>query len=120
MTPDEILALPADHLPLALYAAGLAPAYVHGLWVGQPAYHVRQGSTTHWQPHVRWDHCMPLVERYRLSLIPASRDAWLMSVVDTPSRPGHSQRCLFAEIPAMICRLALMAHAAADTPEATP
>jgi hypothetical protein len=129
MTPDAILALPAEELPWQLYTAGLAPPTV------QRALHQCLVVTTHsyssalwheeyWTPHLRWDHAAPLLNRHGVrmgtELDAHNRWIWEIAFYIDGWRRWHEERCTFAHLPETICRLALLAHAATHTPEAPP
>lgn len=125
MSPDTILALPADQLPRALYAAGLAPQEARAIqheeeepypiWCDER----RPGGGTvlvPWQPHIRWDHAAPLLERFRVSIQqrqgPGGRP--LPTLVGV-SRQRQLEAPTCAEIPATICRVALLIQADAPS-----
>jgi hypothetical protein len=125
MTPDEILALPAEELPWQLYRAGLAPPTVQRslhqcLVVAPSSYGTGTYGEDYWLPHIRWDHAAPLLERFRLSVEhrqwPDGSENWGVR------QRGRGKRFVvrFQDIPATICYVALMIHYAPHTPEAAP
>lgn len=113
MTPNDILALPVAQLPHALYEAGLAPAdAVLRTYPGCAWINVEPGSE-HWEPQERWDHAAPLLERFAMGLAPDpdSPGEWRVWTNDAPAYPIlHAP---WAEVPVLVCRLALMAKESA-------
>ncbi len=105
MTLAEILQIPTDQLPYALYTAGLAPAGLTPSPTITGEYYTIWAWR--WVPHTSWDDAAPLLERFGLMLSPWDGHApyWVVETLSTPY-------CVpFAQVPEYICRLALIIQA---------